>query len=387
MRIVPHQTQLLSLDLSSLSLESLEATRGSDILLQLRNTLLVTGRVTGFGLEHPLEEGVGVVGLEALVQDTETLAVLGHLCPVTLDVLEVLAEVGKAALKDLAVESSAHDGLEVDVLCPRLLGLGKDKIGGLLDGAEERADLFGVLRKELLVTNVQNGAEAAASEFSELVNSQHLNIVLGTTLTSEPLLKLNHLDVLKTDAGVDLALDDSLGDVHAAANSSVVIGGHAVVRGELVDLDLAKLANIADSLALEGAEVGGDARILEVDDAGEGFVEKTTDGLDGEVSSLGLGGVSSCDGCAVVQGLSYSKSVNHGLEAEVDLASTDDFSNILTVLVTTKDRVEESPYTGVVGLQKSNLDALILKVALGLGQVQRSVVRRSVPRDSQQIVI
>jgi hypothetical protein len=36
-------------------------------------------------------------------------------------------------------------------------------------------------------------------------------------------------------------------------------------------------------------------------------------------------------------------------------------------------------YTGVVGLKQGNLDAFILEEALGLGQVQRSVVRRSVP--------
>jgi hypothetical protein len=61
------------------------------------------------------------------------------------------------------------------------------------------------------------------------------------------------------------------------------------VRGELVDLDLAELADVADALALEGAEVGGDARRLEVDDAGEGLVEKAADGLDGEVAGFGLG--------------------------------------------------------------------------------------------------
>ena len=38
-----------------------------------------------------------------------------------------------------------------------------------------------------------------------------------------------------------------------------------------------------------------------------------------------------------------------------------------------------SAHAGVVGLKQGNLDAFILEVALGLGQVQRSVVRRSVP--------
>lgn len=60
------------------------------------------------------------------------------------------------------------------------------------------------------------------------------------------------------------------------------------MRSELVDLDLAKLADVADALALERAEVSGDARVLQVDNAGEGLVEKAADGDDREVASLGL---------------------------------------------------------------------------------------------------
>lgn len=60
------------------------------------------------------------------------------------------------------------------------------------------------------------------------------------------------------------------------------------MRGQLVDLDLAKLADIANLLALERAEVLGDAGVLEVDDAGEGLVEKRADGDDGEVAGFGL---------------------------------------------------------------------------------------------------
>jgi hypothetical protein len=36
-------------------------------------------------------------------------------------------------------------------------------------------------------------------------------------------------------------------------------------------------------------------------------------------------------------------------------------------------------YTRIIGLKQSNLDSLFLEVSLGLGQVQRGVVRRSVP--------
>jgi hypothetical protein len=36
-------------------------------------------------------------------------------------------------------------------------------------------------------------------------------------------------------------------------------------------------------------------------------------------------------------------------------------------------------YTRIIWLKQSNLDSLFLEVSLGLGQVQRGVVRRSVP--------
>lgn len=49
-----------------------------------------------------------------------------------------------------------------------------------------------------------------------------------------------------------------------------------------------KLADIADALALEGAEVGRDTRVFQVDDAGEGLVEEGTDGEDREVAGFGL---------------------------------------------------------------------------------------------------
>lgn len=58
--------------------------------------------------------------------------------------------------------------------------------------------------------------------------------------------------------------------------------------GELIDLDLAELANVANALALERSEIGGDSGVLEVDDAGEWLVEKTSNGDDREVASLCL---------------------------------------------------------------------------------------------------
>lgn len=60
---------------------------------------------------------------------------------------------------------------------------------------------------------------------------------------------------------------------------------------------------------------------------------------------------------------SYSKGMNHSLEAHVNLAAADDLGDI----------------GGVIGLEESNLEALFLEVALALGEVQGGVVRGRVP--------
>lgn len=62
--------------------------------------------------------------------------------------------------------------------------------------------------------------------------------------------------------------------------------------------------------------------------------------------------------------------MDHSLEAHVDLAATDDFSDI----------------GGVVRLKKSNLQALILEITLGLSEVQGGMVRRSVPLQVSNIL-
>lgn len=266
----------------------MEAAAAGNIALEFNHALLVASRVGRVGLETPAEEIVGVVGLEVGAQNAKSLTILGDLVPVALDILQVLGEVGVAALKDLPVELGVHDGLEVDVLLPGLVGVGENKVRGLLDGSHEGADLVRVLRNELFVSNVEDGAEAAAAELGQLVDAEHLDVRLVAALAGKPLLQLDHLDVLQANSGVNVAVDDGLGDVHAAANGGVVGGSEAVVRGELVDLDLAKLAYVADSLALERAEVGCDARVLEVDNTSEGLVQKTSDGEHGEVASLGL---------------------------------------------------------------------------------------------------
>lgn len=72
--------------------------------------------------------------------------------------------------------------------------------------------------------------------------------------------------------------------------------------------------------------------------------------------------------------------MDHGFETKVDLAAADDLGHILRSV---NDLAWHSTlhwtYTGIVWLKQSDLDALVGKVALGLGKVKRSMVRRSVP--------
>lgn len=230
--------QSLDCNLSSSSDKTLEATLGSNLLLQLDHSLLVTARVGRVRVESPGEVLVGVVGHEAWVKDTQTLAVVGDLVPVTVDVLQVTTEVGVRALEDLAVDWGTHDGLDVDVFLVCLLGRGENVVGGALDGTHELADLILVGSQEGVVGDVQNGAEAAAAQFRELVDTEHLHVISGTVLGSQPVGQLDHLHVLQANTGGNVATDEGLGNVHAAADGSVVLGSHAVGLGEFVDLNL-----------------------------------------------------------------------------------------------------------------------------------------------------
>lgn len=135
-------------------------------------------------------------------------------------------------------------------------------------------------------------------------------------------------------------------------------------------IDLSELANVSDLLTLQGAEVLGDSAVLEVDDTGERLIEQRTDRGNGEVTGFSLYQVSIFMPIRPETVNTHSKSVNHSLEAHVDLAATDDLSDI----------------GGVVGLKESNLEALILEVTLGLSEVQGGVVRRSMPLQVSKVL-
>lgn len=266
----------------------MEAAAAGNVLLQLSHGLLIGNGILRGTLQRPSQVLVGVVGGKVGLQHAETLSVLGDLFPVTLHVLEVLGEVRVGALKDLEVDVGAHARLHVDVLLVRIGRGSEDQVGRLLDGAHELFDLVGVLGKEAVIDNVQDAAEAAAAQLGQLVDAQHLHLIAGAALASEPLCELDHLDVLQADTCVNGALDDGLADIHAAADGCVVVGAHPIVRGELINLDLAKLANVADALALQGAEIGSDTARLEIDNASERLVQKRSDGCHWKVAGFGL---------------------------------------------------------------------------------------------------
>lgn len=71
---------------------------------------------------------------------------------------------------------------------------------------------------------------------------------LGSISTSTP---KSTLTVLQSDATINRTLDECLGNIHAATDGSVVFGLHSIILGQLVDLNFAKFADIADALALQ----------------------------------------------------------------------------------------------------------------------------------------
>lgn len=290
---------------STLHIQALEAAMLRDVLLQSHHPLLIACRISLILLRLPSQELIRVVRLKALVKDTKTLAVPRNLLPVPGHIFQILREVREAPLKDLAVQLSSHSGLEVRVLRPSLLWVAQDEVCSLFNRPHESADFVRVFGYELLVADVENRAEAAAAQLGQLIDPHHLDVGLGTALRGKPLGKLNHLHVLEADAGIDFAFDDGFGDVHAAADSGIVSGCHAVVGCKLIDLDLvrladatchgtrrwsylAELAHVTDLLALQRTEVGCDAAVLQIDDAGEGLVQERANRQDREVAGFRL---------------------------------------------------------------------------------------------------
>lgn len=219
-------------------LQPLITTLSSDLLLQLGHALLIAKRISGIGIQSPRQVVIGVVSHEVGTQDAQPLSIVGHLSPVTTNILQVTTEVRERPLKNLPVDRSTHDRLHVHVLLESAGGFSQNVVCSALDGPHEFLHFLRVGGQEGVVGNVQDRAEAAASELGELVDAQHLHVVAGPALLGEPFSELDHLDVLEADTRVNIAADDGFGYVHAAPDGGVVVGGHAVVFGEFVDLDL-----------------------------------------------------------------------------------------------------------------------------------------------------
>jgi hypothetical protein len=98
------------------------------------------------------------------------------------------------------------------------------------------------------------------------------------------------------------------------------------VLGELIDLDLstiliivtsyycgqylAEFADISNALSIQGFEVGGDSAILKVNNAGERFIKKGTNGLNREATGFS------------------GKSMNHSFETKINFPTADDLGDV-----------------------------------------------------------
>lgn len=181
-------------------------------------------------------------------------------------------------------------------------------------------------------TNVENRAKATTSQLGQFINSQHLHLVSSSPLADEPFLEFYHLYVLKSNACVDFTFDNCLRDVHPAADSLIVIWRHAIVLGQLIDLDLLlnlvslrkrkgeerklekpylpKLPDIPNHLPLQTLKISRNSTPLQIHHTRKRFIEQRTNTSDRESTSFS------------------SESVDHSFEAEIYLAAADDFGYI-----------------------------------------------------------
>lgn len=325
------------------------ASLSGHFLLVLRNGHLLRRGIGVLRLKLPRKELVGHILLEVGLHHTQTLAVVRDLIPIAGDIGTVAAHVDVRALKYLLVLSRVHRLLELLVLVPSLGGLIDHKICCLFDSAHKGKGLFWVARKERLIRNVQDRAEAAAAKLCELVNAQHLDIGSGAALSLAPLLQLNHLDILQTNASINVTTLDGISDIHADTHGGVVRLGHAKVRGKLVNLDLAKLAHVANTLAFQAAEISRDPGTFKVNYTSEGLVQQRSNRLDWEPTGL------------------TSDGMDHGLSTHVHLTRTNDLGDVRRI----------------IRLQQGYLDPFSSKESLRLSQKDGSMVRRGVPVEQE----
>lgn len=72
--------------------------------------------------------------------------------------------------------------------------------------------------------------------------------------------------------------------------------------------------------------------------------------------------------------------MDHGFEAEIDFARSDDLGDILSNgLIGCGREGGRGAYAGVVRLEERDFDAFVFEVALALGEVKGGMVRGGVP--------
>mmetsp|Transcript_17819 Transcript_17819/g.43617 ORF Transcript_17819/g.43617 Transcript_17819/m.43617 type:complete len:302 (+) Transcript_17819:395-1300(+) len=266
------------------------------------------------------------------------LAEVADLGPVALDVAEVAREVGQGPLIDLGVEGGVQAGVGAAHELPGLVGVLNGQVHGTAKGAHEALDLVDVGVVVVVGGDKLDGAKAAASETIELVDAKHADRLPAQ------LLKLDPLEVGEADTRVDLATHDGVSHVHAHADHGVVRVGDACLLHEVVDHDLAEVADVPDLFADKVPDPFDLHRLLE-NQARGGLVKDCAEAR--QVDAAVLGG----------------EHVDHGLHAHVNLASTHDLGDV------GRRR----------GLQDGDVDALLQQPTLFLGHKEGRVVGVGIP--------
>lgn len=104
-----------------------------NFMLELSHSLLVLGRVRRLLNKFPLQELIGIIGLETSLEDAQAFPISRDLLPIALDVLEVLREIGVRSLEDLSVDRIGHLWFDIDVGRVGLLWLAENILCRLLD--------------------------------------------------------------------------------------------------------------------------------------------------------------------------------------------------------------------------------------------------------------
>lgn len=157
--------------------------------------------------------------------------------------------------------------------------------------------------------NSNSRAEAATPKSGELIDPEHLDVFDRATVRLAPFFQFDSLNVLESDTcreqreseyklrfgsgcvigltSVDRTIENGISDLHAAAHRDII--GSSILLEEFVplekfvDLNLAKVSDVPNSLTSKRSKVRSDGSSLtretsfEVNDAGDWFIHQSTD--------------------------------------------------------------------------------------------------------------